>query len=162
MPAIKGQRADRLTSVMKISIVLLLPIVFIFLDYSQTRTAVDPSLIGKWSVFWGNGVYLFVTGGITVVKSLLQKNLSPKCLVPGVAKTCISLPGLVSIITPQWRLLSALVGCCCWCLLTFRYAGRKDGSIDELIRQLCASIQCLSMMLYLCFYFFYQPSTIVN
>lgn len=123
-------------------LMLVLPVVSIVAEMLIGTDATLLALVGKWFVFWGVGVRLFVAG----IRQVTQPSFTAKTIFriddPGAEKLVteigfgnlsIGLLGLLTLLFPAWLVPTALAGAVFYLLAGIKHVMNRDRSATETI-----------------------------
>jgi hypothetical protein len=124
-----------------ILLLLLLPVVSITAEAALSQHAVSwEFLTGKWFVFWGVGVRLFIAGARQVIQprftaeeifGLRDRSAFPIVRELGFANLSMGLLGICSLVRPGWIVPAALVGGLYYGLAGIGHVFQKERNAKE-------------------------------
>jgi hypothetical protein len=141
---------------------LILPIVSIIVEQGESTSLHRWPLIGKWFVFWGVGVRLFVAGIRQVAKpEFTAREIFHMSGVEGLviikelgfANISIGLAGIVSLFKPEWTELAGIAGGLFFGLAGVLHVIKRPDSFNEWVAMISDLFFFGVIGLYLCFRF---------
>lgn len=141
-----------------VSLVLIMPLIFLITDACIFQKILNISLIGKWFIFWAIGVRL-LTAGISqifypkfTIRSILKIDKisnSTAVIELGLANLSMGLTGILSLFIPSWRTAVALSGGLFMGLCGILHITKKTRTLNTNVAMLSDIIIACIMLLYL-------------
>ncbi len=143
----------------------ILPVCSILIEFTVKKIPVDPALIGKWFIFWGFGVRLFIAGilqlfrpGLTAVRIYNLRNAKSFAIIKelGVVNISLGAMGIFSLFNSEGRPIAAISGCIFFGLATIGHFFRKPDTGNGIMSLVTDLLLFSVILLYLFFTLFFN------
>lgn len=137
---------------------LIMPAVSVLINGNAAHPSISWQLTGKWIIFWGMGVRLFVAGVRQVTKPaftaqqifrISSADSFPVIRELGFANMAMGTVAMISLFKPDWRLPAATAGCLYFGMAGLLHLLKKPASSNERIA-LLSDLYIFALMLIYC------------
>ena len=161
------KQKSRLRQVAVILLMIALPLICIITEHLISAEPIDPVLIGKWFMFWGMGVQLFLTGllGYLALRIASLKNWTDTrtAYFSGIGDSkllniAVGVLAMLSLYFNRFREATAIAGGIFFGLRAFGRLIRKSDLGGESLLILSDLFLFCMILLYLFFIIFFQTT----